>query len=89
MSPSLDSPAVNAWIFSERCQGCESVVSAAFCNDEFCRRKFVLAGDRTHLFCPIHDTALAPERVPETMKGAVRCPTCQRNLYGVKAEDRR
>ena len=89
MCPPLDQPAVNAWYFSELCKGCASVVRAAFCNEEFCRRRFVLAGDRTHLFCPIHDPTIARETLPETMTGAVRCPTCQRNLDGVKEEDLR
>ena len=78
---------VDAWLFSELCNGCGSLVTGAFCNDEFCRRRFVLAGDRTRLYCPAHDPAVSPDRVRQTMKGVVRCPACQRNLYGVKEED--
>jgi len=87
MSSPSGAPTLEPWFFSEFCNGCGGLVTGAFCNDEFCRRRFTLDSGRSHLFCPIHDPELAQHRVPATMKAAVHCPGCQRNLYGIKEED--
>jgi len=89
MSSPSDATTIEAWFFSEFCPGCGALVSGAFCNNEFCRRRFTLSRNRTPLFCPIHDSEVARDRVPATMKGVVHCPSCKRNLYGIKEEDLR
>jgi hypothetical protein len=89
MSSASDATTLEAWFFSEYCSGCGALVSGAFCNDEFCRRRFALSRSRTPLFCPIHDPQVARDRLAATMKEVVHCPTCNRNLYGIKEDDLR
>jgi hypothetical protein len=73
--------------FSELCPRCGCLVSATFCDEDSCRRRFVLSVFRSHLLCPIHDPSVPRDALTATMSEAMRCHSCGQNLYGIKAED--
>jgi hypothetical protein len=83
----VEEPRAEALFFSELCPRCTSLVSAAFCTEDTCRRRFVLSMRRSHLLCPIHDHAVPRATLTDTMRLAVQCCACGQNLYGIMQED--
>ena len=79
-------------MFSQCCPTCNEIATGTFCEDEFCRRKFLLrsGGSRDH--CPLHDPALRNGQVTEehrlrVLRSALVCARCGGNLFGIKPED--
>ena len=79
--------------FSQLCPNCQWVITAEFCGQDACRRKFVLQPRYSVRFCPLHDPAVEDVEVPRDIRAmkferALFCPRCRRNLLGYKPEDR-
>ncbi len=79
-------------MFSQRCKECETISTATFCDEDTCRRKFILQPFFSRTCCPLHDPALLVSTVPNSIrlrkfKKALRCPKCESNLFGIKEED--
>ena len=80
-------PALQPRLFSELCLRCRRAVTAAFCQAEHCRRKYVPREAYSRITCPLHDRNIPEDLRPEKMREAVHCPNCDVNLYGIKPED--
>ncbi len=79
-------------MFSQCCQECSAILTADFCNEETCRRKFIPQPGYSRISCPLHDPALSLPGVSRgrrlrVFKRALHCSKCETNLFGIKPED--
>ncbi len=79
-------------MFSQRCRECGNISVATFCDEETCRRKFILQPFFSRTSCPLHDPALSVATVPIAVRlrkfgKALCCPKCESNLFGIGEED--
>ncbi len=86
-------PAPGRFALEQLCPHCQWIVTAEFCDQDSCRRKFVPQPGYSSCCCPLHDPALLESRLPpgfRTMKfeKSLFCPRCGGNLFGYRIEDK-
>ena len=80
--------------FSKLCPNCQWLITAEFCDQDSCRRKFIPQPGYSRYWCPLHDPGLLEDsQVPRDFRAmkferSLFCPRCGGNVFGYKPEDR-
>ena len=81
-------------MFFQRCPGCTGVLTASFCDEETCGRKFLFFSGQSHSLCPLHErhppfAAASRALRLRSLERASACPRCGWDLFRIARRTRR